>query len=79
MEGTNPTFKDWLLANYRGVDSPFGDLADDTARVRDFPEVNDREAIYRYLLRRNACQECLAVFNAAWAAYVRYRRRQEHA
>ena len=31
------TFKTWIL-NFKGVDLPIGDLADDIARDPDFPE-----------------------------------------
>lgn len=75
MEGTNPTFKNWLLANYRGVDSPFGDLADDVACARDFPAENSREAIFGYLRSHHACRQCVAAFNLAWGAYTRRLRR----
>lgn len=67
------TFKEWLLKNYSGVDTQFGDLAGDVEHDRTFPEENTRERIHGYLrVDRHACRECLQTFSCAWAAYRRY-------
>ena len=75
------TFYDFVIEKYYGKDSPRGDLAYDMERdKKTFPVVYDasersKRIIKNYLIRRNACEECLDTFNACWTSYRNYLRK----
>ena len=63
------TFYTFMMRNYRGADTPEGDLATDMARDKErFPRNGKgkfdgwHKLIRDHLVREGACRECLAVF-----------------
>ncbi len=71
------SFYTFMMRNYKGTDSPEGDLAADMARDKDsFPrnctgKFKARHRLIReHLERHNACKACLAVFEKCWEEYV---------
>ena len=61
------TFKTWI-ANFRGVDLPIGDFANDIAEDKNFPKTEDFTAIESYLTHHHADLE---MFKAIWDFYQR--------
>lgn len=60
----------WIIKNFLGMDNRFGDLAYDMARDDFFPEDDNYDAVYDYLVyQREASQECIDVFKAVWKMY----------
>lgn len=63
------SFKEWIL-QFKGEDSPFGDLCDDICADAQFPaDAVERGAILSYLREKRACAECVATFEDAWNDY----------
>lgn len=62
------TFKDYM-EQYNGVDHRFGDLANDIARDKDFPNSNDFYTNLQHLYSSGACSECIETFFDAWSMY----------
>jgi len=63
------TFKTWI-ANFKNVDLPIGDLADDILRSLDFPEEDDFGEIYEYLsVKAKGRSAILETFALVWAFY----------
>ena len=77
------TFYDFVIKKYYGKDTPNGDFAYDAEREKNsFPMVQDsgkesRQIVKEYLIRRNACSECLKAFSNCWTAYRRYSEKQK--
>lgn len=67
------TFKEWVL-RHKGKNTPLGDLADDVARDKTFPEENTKEAILVHLTGPtiSACPEAIDTFKRAWTSYRAY-------
>ena len=72
------TFYTYMTRNYLNEDSPAGDLAQDMRHEKEtFPRNRSckfdgwYQLIRSYLLRKNACMECLAPFDECWEEYVR--------
>nr|DAY56189.1 MAG TPA: YozE [Caudoviricetes sp.] len=61
------TFKSWI-AEFKGVDLPIGDYANDIARDKNFPDTEDLQKILDYLTFHNADIE---MFEAIWDFYQR--------
>lgn len=77
------TFYNFMVRNYLGENTPEGDLAEDIHRKKDtFPRNGQGKfngwykLIRDYLVRHNACQECLAVFEECWEEYVAYEKKK---
>ena len=64
------TFKQWL-SQFEEEDSVFGDLADDVANDKGFPNSNDYEELRSHLMNSGACDEALKVLEEAYALYSR--------
>ena len=62
-------FKTWIK-QFRGEDSPLGDLAEDIFRDKSFPCTDKFEKMISYLVSRNACMECIREFSGAYAEYM---------
>ena len=72
------TFYRFMMRNYRGTDTPEGDLANDMMRDRErFPKNGTgkfdgwHKLIREHLVSAGACADCLAVFESCWEEYVR--------
>ena len=72
------SFYRFMIRNYRGADSPEGDLARDMEKDREHFPLNGKgkfsgwhKLIRDHLETRNACDACLAVFESCWEEYVR--------
>ena len=72
------TFYTFMMRNHRGRHTPEGDLAGDIYRDREhFPRNGKGKfdgwhwILRSYLESRNACGECLDVFEKCWGDYVR--------
>ena len=64
------SFYKFMIENYIKDDSPMGDLARDMKSDRDFPRRSICYTnIYYYLVKKNACDECLDSFHDAWKEY----------
>ena len=70
-------FYRFMMRNYRGKDTLEGDLAYDMERNKDTFPKNGRgkydgwhRLIREHLVSKNACRECLEVFEACWEEYV---------
>ena len=70
-------FYRYMMRNYRGTNTPEGDLAKDMERDREHFPMNGRgkydgwhRLIRDHLVRNHACRECLAVFERCWEEYV---------
>ena len=71
------TFYRFMMRNYRGSDTPEGDLAHDMELVRErFPKNGKgkydgwHKLIREHLEWNNACSDCLAAFERCWKEYV---------
>ena len=71
------SFYTFMMRNYKGTDSPEGDLAADMARDKNSfqrsctGKFNARYRLIREHLERNdACEACLDVFERCWKEYV---------
>ncbi|ENH96685.1 hypothetical protein J416_09314 [Gracilibacillus halophilus YIM-C55.5] len=62
------TFKTWI-ANFKGVNLPIGDLADDIMSDPDFPEVDSFNAIHDYLYEKASHPNVMETFILAWNFY----------
>ena len=73
MEREKPkrsAFHRWVVKCFLGHDDPAGDLAYDMARDDFFPEDDNYDAVYDYLVyQRETSQECIDVFKAVWKMY----------
>lgn len=72
------TFYTFMMKNHLNEDAPAGDLAEDMKRDKDsFPRNGKGKydgwhtIIQDYLQSRNACRECLEVFEDCWEEYVK--------
>lgn len=63
------TFKTWIK-QFRGEDSPIGDLAEDIHRDKSFPCTDRFEKMISYLVNHNACEECIREFSGAYIEYM---------
>lgn len=70
------TFYTFMMRNHQGKDTPEGDLAADMKRDKErFPKngTGKFRGWYRlirgYLVDHNACDDCLATFDACWKEY----------
>lgn len=66
------SFKNWI-SNFKNVDLPIGDLANDIANDKIFPSTSDKQEIYSYLRKKRACNEALETFEHAWNYYIKTR------
>lgn len=71
------TFYNFMIRNYLTDDSPKGDLARDMKRDKvAFPKNDSKkyrvwhDLIYIYLMRCEACDDALAIFEICWKEYV---------
>lgn len=63
-------FKEWLVANHAGENTPIGDLAGDVRLDPDFPTKGDRRDVLRYFEDVwGASTEFLDCVEAAWQLY----------
>lgn len=76
------TFYTFMMRNHRGKDTPQGDLADDMFRDREkFPRNGKGKyegwhtVLRRYLEAKQACRDCLEVFEGCWKDYVKCEKR----
>jgi hypothetical protein len=64
------TFKTWIL-NFKGVDLPIGDLADDIARDPDFPEEDYFGEILDHISAKSHENSVIQeTFVLAWSYYL---------
>lgn len=70
------TFYTWMMRNYKGDESPAGDLAADMYWDKDrFPRNGTgkfqgwHKLIRGYLETEGACPECLDIFEECWEEY----------
>lgn len=63
------TFKTWIK-QFKGENSPLGDLADDIQRDKNFPATRDFEKMVNYLINHNACDDCIREFAGAYIEYM---------
>ena len=64
------TFKTWI-ANFENVDLPIGDLAQDIARVDDFPEDDNFGEILDYIGRKSRWDSVIVeTFCTVWNFYL---------
>ena len=63
------TFKTWIK-QFKGENSPLGDLAEDIFRDKSFPYTDKFEKMISYLVSHNACEECIREFSGAYAEYM---------
>jgi uncharacterized protein YozE (UPF0346 family) len=61
-------FYDWMM-QYKGHDSPRGDLADDIARDRDFPKDGGYQEILEHLELRAKLPNIVPTFKRAWRSF----------
>lgn len=59
------TFKSWI-ANFRGVDLPIGDYANDILADENFPDTEDFSVIRDYLISKHAD---IGMIEAIWEFY----------
>ena len=69
-EEMDMTYYRWMMTNYLNDDSPEGDLAHDMKHDIGFPKKAGRSGILTYLIRRNACAECIRTFDESWRDYT---------
>ena len=62
------TFKTWI-ANFREVDLPIGDFANDIEAVEDFPDEEQIEILIAYLVNRKCDSEQIEMFTNIWQFY----------
>lgn len=62
------TFKTWL-ANFKGVDLPIGDLADNFLEDPNFPDSDDYYALRRFILEKKYDEAVLDAFRVSWKFY----------
>ena len=63
-------FYEWMM-QYKGHDTPRGDLAGDMARKeREFPKDGDYDQILSHLEGSHACKEAIRAFKSAWKSYT---------
>ena len=72
------SFYDYMMQKHKGKDTPAGDFAEDMSRCRDtFPiDSTERKEIQEYLIRHNACPECMDVFRKCWKQYMKQEERE---
>lgn len=64
-------FYNWLIQNHKDKNNPFGDFAQDTMSVSDFPkDAKDYETIETYLQGRNAEVSAMETFIRLFIAYA---------
>ncbi len=64
------TFKTWIL-NFRGVDLPIGDLAEDIFKDPDFPDEDYFDDILQHLLQKSrGNSNIVETFVLAWSYYL---------
>ena len=63
------TFKTWIK-QFKGEDSPIGDLAEDIHRDKSFPCTDRFDKMISYLVNHNACEECIREFSGAYIEYM---------
>ena len=54
------TFKTWIK-QFKGEDSPLGDLAEDIYRDKSFPYTYKFETMIYHLMNHNACDDCIII------------------
>lgn len=62
------TFKTWI-ANFREVDLPIGDFANDIAADKDFPDEEQIEILIDYLVNHKFDSEQIEMFINIWQFY----------
>ena len=62
------TFKTWMK-QYRGDDTPFGDLAGDIKRDESFPSSKKFEKNADHFISQRACHEAMETFAEAFLQY----------
>ena len=62
------TFYGWIM-QYKGCDTPRGDLADDVARDKSFPVTDDYETILEHIELHAKIRSVVPTFKRAWASY----------
>jgi len=62
------TFKTWI-ANFKNVDLPIGDLADDISRDPAFPDSEDYSVLRSYIVRKQQHPAVLETFETVWKFY----------
>jgi hypothetical protein len=62
------TFKAWLL-NFKGVDLPIGDLAEDVSTDASFPDDDFGEILEHLIDKSRNDSEVLQTFYEAWSFY----------
>lgn len=63
------TFKSWI-SNFKGVDLPIGDLAEDILADDDFPEYDSFTDIYDHIRGRRGNTPALDTFVTVWNFYL---------
>ncbi|WNX84394.1 YozE family protein [Agathobaculum sp. NTUH-O15-33] len=64
------TFKTWIL-NFRGVDLPIGDLANDISKDPDFPEEDYFDEILSHVSQKSHNDsDVVETFVLAWSYYL---------
>lgn len=70
IKGIPWTFKTWI-ANFRGVDLPIGDLADDILRDDEFPEEDYFGEILEHIsIKCRYDSDIIETFVLAWNYYL---------
>lgn len=64
------TFKTWIK-QFKGEDSPLGDLAEDIYRDKSFPYTYKFETMIYHLMNHNACDDCIREFSGAYINYIK--------
>jgi len=65
------TFLQWLT-RFKSWDTPRGDLADDVAGDKDFPDTDDLGQMLGYLRSRGACEGALRALKNAHRSYMKF-------
>lgn len=63
-------FVTWL-ENFKSVDLPIGDLANDVLSDKEFPKKSDKELILNHLRKKHACYEVIKTFEVVWDFYLK--------
>ncbi len=61
-------FKDWLM-HFKDVDRPIGDLANDIANDKYFPNTSDKKEVLAHLEHNNAMDAVIDTFEYVYAFY----------
>lgn len=67
-------YTEWL-ENYKGRETPIGDLADDVLQDRNFPKTNNYEELHSYLYFKTTDRLVLRTFEDSYTKYLNSKER----